>query len=74
MITSSPISPGQCRTCKHAQMIPYAQCPAKWLQQCGAVDDVEPEDMVAGDLAVRLEAALIRLARHHDCPEFTSNE
>ena len=72
MITSSPVPAGQCRKCKHVQMIPYTEHPEQWLQLCGTVDDVEPEDTLAGDLACKLEQALIRLASHSDCPEFTS--
>ena len=70
MITTSPVPAGQCRTCQHCHRIPYTELPPSWLQGCKTVEDVEPEDMVAGDLACRLEDALIRLARHNDCPLF----
>ena len=70
MIATKPMPPGQCRKCKHCHRIPYTELPPSWLQGCKAVEDIEPEDTLASDLACKLEQAYIRLASHNDCPLF----
>ncbi len=70
MITTSPVPAGQCRQCEFPQMIQLSEIPARWLQGCKAVEDVEPEDTLASDLACKLEQAYVRLASHCDCPLF----
>ena len=74
MITTNPVPTGQCRICKHCHRVPYTELPPSWLQECKAVEDIEPEDTLAGDLASQLEASLFRLAHHYDCPDFVRNE
>ena len=51
-------------------MIQIFEIPARWFQGCKAVEDIEPEDTLASDLACKLEQAYIRLASHNDCPLF----
>ena len=70
MITTNPVPAGQCRKCQLPQMIQVSDIPARWFQGCKAVEDIEPEDTLASDLACKLEQAYIRLASHNDCPLF----
>ena len=75
MITTSPVPAGQCRKCKHCVMTLRNPAPKNtWIQQCKTVEDIEPDNDMTEELAIRLENALIRLAKHHDCPDLASNE
>ena len=71
MLAQQPLPAGDCRRCRHAAMLEIDAANNLWSQFCRAVPATDPAQNELVDLlACDLEAALIRLAGHGDCPRW----